>query len=279
MTKKLLLLYSLFYIHLSFSQEDRKFIFGIIKADSLSVENIHIVNKNTNKGTLSNEYGEFKIPVKENDTLLFSAIQFQKKELIITKQNFNNLAVSIYLKAAITNLEEVIINQHNLTGTLTIDSENYKDQMPKINPDALDFSNIDFSKPVVSDEDFVDKSKPPDAGKLTDPNIPVGGNVLGLLSPLIDKVKNIGRRKRKLRAEKNKYFYEAKNAPDNIRNDFGDMFFTTTLKIPVSQIDHFIKYCQPKGIIDLYLNDQKIELTELMINESKVFLKPIKNEE
>ncbi len=69
-----------------FAQEKQIVISGNIINDALSVENIHILNKTSNKGTIANKYGEFKIPIKANDTLIFSGIQFYKKEVLITQQ-------------------------------------------------------------------------------------------------------------------------------------------------------------------------------------------------
>jgi hypothetical protein len=84
MKNKILFILAFLYVLTAFSQNDRLLIYGKISVDSLSQENIHIVNKNAKKGTVTNIHGEFQIPVKVSDTLLFSAIQFEYKELIIS---------------------------------------------------------------------------------------------------------------------------------------------------------------------------------------------------
>ncbi|MCK4662377.1 MAG: hypothetical protein KAT68_05900 [Bacteroidales bacterium] len=45
--------------------------------DSSVVTDAHIININSNKGTISNNKGIFKIPVNKNDTLVFSSIGFE----------------------------------------------------------------------------------------------------------------------------------------------------------------------------------------------------------
>ena len=62
------------------TQGKRLTISGRIISDAPSIENIHILNINSNKGTISNINGNFSIPVKENDTLVISGIQFYKKK-------------------------------------------------------------------------------------------------------------------------------------------------------------------------------------------------------
>ena len=69
------------------AQEVRKAISGKVQFNSVGIENVHVINKTSNRGTISNKNGAFKITVKENDTLQFSDIQFKTKTIIITKQD------------------------------------------------------------------------------------------------------------------------------------------------------------------------------------------------
>ena len=55
--------------------------------------------------------------------------------------------------------------------------------------------------------------------------------------------------------------------------EFGESFFIETLKIPREEIDDFIEYCKSKGISELYANNQKIEVIDLLLKESKVYRK------
>lgn len=254
-----------------YGQQKSTLIFGKITANSLSVENIHIINKNSSKATISNRYGEFKIPVKVNDTLIFSGIQFYKKEIRITRQIVKNKRITVALFQRINELEEVEIRAHHLLGNLTIDAKNVKDSVSKVNSLALDFSMIDFSEVIVNDLGDVQNQKPPDASQLTNPNIPIGGNILGIFELL-----KIGNRKRRLRNEQHLYEEKAKKAPKDLVDELGETFFTKTLKIPRENIDEFLEYCKPKGITDLYISNQKIEMIDILIKESKNYLKQLK---
>jgi len=259
------------------AQEKRVIISGTIINESKSIENIHILNKNSRKGTISNGQGNFRIPVKVNDTLIFSGVQFYKKEILINNIIVINRRITVKLFQKINELDEVEVRTHNLSGNIITDAQNVKDSISNVNPMALDFSMIDFSIPVINDIDEIDRIKPPDPNSLTNPNIPIGGNILGLLSfvldPVMDKIAEIGQRKRRLKHEKYLYEKDIKNSNDNIINDLGESFFIETLKIPREEIDDFIEHCFSKGIIDLYINNRMIEVIDILLKESKNYNK------
>ena len=65
--------------------QERVTVAGRIQGDSLYLEDIHILNLSSRQGTISNAYGEFQIPVKLNDTLIFSGLQFHTLGIIVGK--------------------------------------------------------------------------------------------------------------------------------------------------------------------------------------------------
>ena len=272
MTIRSTLFIFLFVTTLFYSQEQRVTISGRLISDAQSKENIHILNKNSNKGTISNKNGDFTISVKANDTLIITGIQFFKKEIRITKDIIENKTVSIIIFQKINELDEVELKANKLSGHLTTDAKNVKDSISKVNPMALDFSMIDFSQPVIYE---TDRTKPLDPTNLTNPNIPVGGNVLGLLSfvldPIIGEISKIGQRKR----EHEKYLFEKKikETPNIMVNELGERFFIETLNIQRDNIDSFIEHCKSKGILDLYIKGRKIEAIDILIIESKNYKK------
>jgi len=242
-----------FVILQCYAQEKQTVISGKISSDSLSVENIHIINKNSNKATISNQYGEFKISVKVNDTLVFSGIQFYTKEVLITQLLIKSNMITVTLFQKVNQLDEVEVKAHDLSGNLVTDANNVKDSVSKVNSIALDFSMIDFSKTVISDIDEIDRRKPPDISRLVNPHLQIG----------IGASFTIGSIKKK----------RTPTIPEKIRADLGNAFFTKTLKIPLEQIDFFIDYCKSKGIIDLYIKNRKIEVIDILIKESITYRK------
>jgi len=261
------------------AQVVRHSVIGHIDNDSLSVENIHILNKNTNKGTISNKYGMFKIPVKVNDTLVIDGIQFQKKEFIVTDKIFRNKAFDLTLLQKINKLQTVEIKNINLSGELLNDAKNVKKPVSRIVNGAFNFGKIDFN--VVDDIDAIDRMTPPDPFTGTSAQFHGGGNILGLLgyvlNPMVKEVSKIGARKRKRKRAKKAYKKAALTVPDKIREELGDTFFEEQLKIPKAQIDAFILYCKPKGIVNLFIAGKKIEMIEVLMKESEAFKISLKN--
>jgi len=237
--------------------QERIMLSGNITNDSISVENIHVLNKTSNQGTICNKHGNFKIPGKTNDTIIISGIQFYYKEILITKKQYLNRVIRIELLQKTNNLEEIEIKSHNLSGSLSIDADNVKKPISKIEKGALDFSMIDFSIPVVGDIDKIDRIKPPDISHLVNPMAPG-------ISAGVSLRKFTTKEDRKLKILKNN-----DTASTKIRNLFTDDFFTLTLKIPKEKIDAFINHCKSKGI----LGKKKIEMIDFLIKESKSYKK------
>jgi len=262
-----------------FTQEKQIVISGNIISDALSVENIHILNKASNKGTITNKYGEFKIPVKANDTLVFSGIQFYTKEVLITQQLIKNKSIIIKLFQKTNELDEVEVKAHNLSGNLITDANKVKDSISKLNSLAFDFSMIDFSKPIVLGIDEFSRSTTSSDKQLT----PSGNvNVLAILglvlNPLFKEVGKIGKKRKQRKNEERVYQKNAMNAPEKIIVELGEAFFTETLKIPSEEIIDFIGFCESKGIIAFYIEGKKMEVIDILIKESIVYQKSNKKD-
>jgi hypothetical protein len=274
MTKQLALLLFVVFSYQVHAQVVRHPIIGRVVNDSVSVESIHILNKNTKKGTISNQYGIFKIPVKENDTLIFEGIQFKKKALVITKHLLKNKSFDVTLIQNINELQTVEIKNTNLEGDLRVDAKNVKKPINMIASGALDFSHIDFN--VVDDIDAIDRSKAPNPFKGTSAQVQKGANLMFILTPILNGLSKIGQKKRRLKKAQKEREKIALTVPDKIRKELGDAFFVEQLKIPRDQIDAFILYCQPKGLVDLYMVGKKLEMIQVLVDETerfKAFLK------
>jgi hypothetical protein len=261
----------------SYAQEKRITIDGIIQSEEIEeieLEDIHIFNKNSRKGTISHANGEFEIDVKENDTLLFTGIQFYSREVPITKIVIQQKKLFTVLFLRINELREIELREHNLDGTLLTDSNKAPDSVSKISTKVSGPWEVDFN--VVDDYDAVDRVRPPDAASLTNPNIPVGGNILGLVSfitkPIVQGIKDLREDRRKSKYLDRVYEQQTSEALVNIEKEFGEDFFIKTLKIPKLQIEPFLKHCESLGIIDLYLTDKKIEVIDLMLKERENYV-------
>ena len=102
------LLSFLFTCFLASGQENRILISGKVTNDTIPIENVHVINKNSQKGSITNQLGQFKLSVTDKDTLMISDIQYQNKIIIV---NHDHLLTK-YLEI---NLLELMQVKHNMT--------------------------------------------------------------------------------------------------------------------------------------------------------------------
>ena len=79
--------------------------------DSIPLENVHVINKNTSIGTITNSKGEFKIPVLKNDTLFVSHINIKNKEISISEEIFSSKKITLHIASASFVLDEITIKK------------------------------------------------------------------------------------------------------------------------------------------------------------------------
>jgi hypothetical protein len=248
--KSLLFILIILFCLKIYGQTERAVIFGKIKGDSISLENIHIINKSSQKGTITNNYGEFKIPVKENDTLIFSSIQFEFKQHIVSLKELKSASIVIHLIAKINNLDEIVVKNHDLSGFLKNDLENtnLKNQV-----DAFSLNLPNAGKAPVTEVDFINR-------KIN--YYSKGGSLNKLYGWVSGKKKEL----KKLRSIETESVILLK-----IRELVTDKYLTETLNIKKEDIPAFIEYCKSKGIIKLFQQNKKDQVIDIIIKESITF--------
>jgi len=114
MLKKLLLYSALIVVSLGLAAQDQEkkviqFTGVIFGPDSVSIiPGVHVYVPKVGRGTTTNPYGFFSMPVLEGDSLVFSAVGFQRESFVIPKYDKDqSLKVVITMKEDIAFLEEV----------------------------------------------------------------------------------------------------------------------------------------------------------------------------
>jgi hypothetical protein len=149
-----------------------------------------------------------------------------------------------------------------MTGFLRFDrTDKPKDTLPRIDKGFYDFSKMDFAikdplyKPLVSE-------------KIADPamnNAPV----------TIAKIKFGGSSKKRKALRKKLNFKE--QLPESLKKIFGEHFFLVRLKIPKEKHHHFLEYCNPLGIEELYKSGKHLDILKILLKESKSYLLLLEN--
>ena len=238
--------------------------------DSTSLlKNIHVVNLNTEKGTFSNDYGQYRIVVSLGDTLRFSSVEFETVKKTITDRIYFSKKLNLVLENKNYVLNEVVVKEHDLTGNLSTDRK----KVPKdtIATMGKNLSNLidDISKksqkgilnkPSKKDSKLAEESK-----RNTDPTKSFNGldlgSIVGGLISLIPKNKSKKKSKKK----------SIQLLKNSILLDFGYDFFDQ-LKIPNDKIYAFLNYCSKFNIEELYEQGSKLNLIKFLEDKSNIFL-------
>lgn len=242
--KNQLLLFFLFFTVLAYSQEKRKLINGKILFDKTTVSDVHVININTNQGTITNNNGWFEIPVVIGDSLQFTHINYTEKHLVITKEIF-----------AKRNLEvELVENTYALDGFALEKPKSifYVDpQMippPIVNAKTL---NLPYANTIAQKDNSIASFR--------------SGAVVSL-DNLIGALNGNNRREKEL-----KKITLEDNRLSKIRKHFTDDFFITDLQIKKEHINPFLNYCIKKNIIAYFNKNENIKVTKILMDESKTF--------
>jgi len=222
-----------------YAQDNRVLLHGIIFSESLAIDNVNVVNKTTNKGTVSNKVGKFQISVKENDILQFSDIQYKTKKITINATHIKKKVIEINLMQNTNKLDEVVVqNMAKSLGLPNADKEPLKQTERKIN--------------------FYNK----------------GGMVnqlYGLISGDKKKLKILQKH-----LDEDEQLLDNKVNIQIIRNHFTDNFFINTLNIPKENIDGLIQFCIPKGIVFVFEKERYLEVVDLLIQNKETYLNNLK---
>ena len=113
----------LFFPIICFSQSNgQKLIEGTVYNDeSYSIEGVHVLNITSNYNTITDAKGNFKIYANLDDEIIFSAIQFKRKKIIINDDLLNSITIKVFLEQFVNQLDEVIVNSSGLSGNLSTD--------------------------------------------------------------------------------------------------------------------------------------------------------------
>ncbi len=126
--KKLLLLLFCISTITSFAQEVQRFMVdGRISAPTESdIEGVTLYNNSSNRGTITDENGEFKLAVALNDEIIVSAIQYATFKITVDQRTIDTKKLGIYLNPVVNELQEVTVRKYDLTGNLVVDVGNIK---------------------------------------------------------------------------------------------------------------------------------------------------------
>lgn len=233
--KQISLLFLLILSFQAYSQESRVMISGLVKSDSVVIEGAHVINLTAKIGTVSDVLGKYEIPVKLNDTVLFSDIQYENILVLINEADLFQKYVEVDFLVDINELEEVVI-ANNMAGSLGL-------------------PNAD-KKPLTQ----VERKR----------NFYRRGGVISKLQGLVSgETRKIKKMERMTEEDERKRARQIQIL--EIREYYKDEFFINTLKISEEDINNFISHCVSKGVIQMYNGERYLEIIDVFLNSIDTF--------
>ena len=240
----------LFICSLIQAQEKPILISGQILVEDAPLSDVHIINKTSELGTITNDNGFFEIPAKKGDVFIISHINLEIQQYEVTQKNITDKKVVIALENKTYLLNEIVIG--NTKGIFHVDKDIMPHNLPIVNAKTL--------KLPYAESEEVKKEK---LLKIAS-GLAIGlGGVLNALN---------GNNKREKQLEELKL--EDHNL-STIRKHFTDGFFVHQLNIKKEHINLFLNKNITSGIVQLYRKNKFLELTTVLLENSKTF--PQKN--
>ena len=228
-----------------FSQEKEILSGQIITEEPLNSP-VHIINITLEKGTLSELTGSFSVEVNPGDILLFSSIQFEKKQIQVTPKILQLGSIEVNLLPVLNELDEVRL--HNLSGNLAKDIQDIK----TYDPTALGYTFSDKKPLSIEERKFS----------------ALNSNPIGMIYGVIS-----GENKMLKKAiANNKLRKLVIKAKEQLPNEV----FTETLKLKENKIVDFLYYCSRKPNFKELVNKNDplilMEFVKGMITEYNEFI-------
>jgi hypothetical protein len=210
MKVSLLTTISLFSYQLCVSQTE-KVLHGKVVSNNNPLNKVEVINKTAKTSTRTNELGQFSIPAKEKDSILFFSKDYFFTRLKITKANidYNNILVNMIIKPE--ELKEVVVTTIKFDPVKSSQQDIDKIQLTKATGSLQKYTGV-YDGTITNGIDF----------------IRIGAGLLNLL---------------KKDTEEPKKKTSQTNFKKLIAASIPSAFFTRDLKLKPEEVDLFIEFC------------------------------------
>jgi len=265
MKKIIVTLFCTFSI-IAFSQDiDRITINGRIIVSAQDKEGVTVYNTSSNKGTVTDEIGEFKIDVAINDVVEFGALQFKDFTVVISEQILESKQMTVILVEEVNKLDEVVLLPFGLTGNLNADLENVRTY--NVSLDAVYFG-LDHIEDFQFSADYKTKAENV-AFNEYNPKVDNMLNLVNLAGFLVSQVADID-----VEEMTNQDKALNKTPFKNALEQYSVNFIHVNFDIPLDEMNAFVDYVENKGVDkSLLAKNKEVQFLERINQLSQSYLK------
>lgn len=223
------------------------------------IVNAHIINTTSQKGTFSDQEGNFTLKVQLNDVLEITSVQHHTKEILITNLILKHTKVNFYLHLKDYLLNEVEVKKTDLSGTLTTDAARIKKSKQQEVMENLGF------------DPFAKKLSPIDRKIHTATDGGLFKYYIFAATVSVDNIINsISGRTKRLKKEKK--LIENNSKLKDIENTFNE-YINKDLKISKDDISRFVYFSHLDSGFDEAYNNGDIAIIKFLKTQSLLFKK------
>lgn len=247
MKNTLSLLVTAFVCAVTFSQsQQRELLRGTVLYMNMPVANENVINNSAGEGTITNEQGEFEIPVKEGDELFFLALNYQMKRVVIDADILKKGRLVVEVNEKVMELDQVTVSPEDQKEFIRLRNEDFK---------GYDYETDETSEVINIAQD------PTVRGMQNGLNFV---NLFKLLAGTLKKSDESESPGIKL--------------SEALRQVYDDSFFVKDLGIPKESIEDFLVFCDERmPSRTLLQKSNEFELIDFLVNQSEVFRKTIQD--
>lgn len=221
--------------------EPRKILRGKVLYRNSNVANENVINSTAQRATITNDRGEFEIPARVGDELVFTALNYQIEVVEITEEIMERNRLVVEVNEKVTELDEVVISPENQEEFLQLRNEEFKEYSYDTDPTS-EVRNVAFESNNNRLQDGLNFV-----------------NIYKALASLVTKDKTPDQAPRLAVSEV-------------LRKVYDDRFFVVDLDIPQDEIGEFLIYVDDRiPARELLRKDNEFQLIDFLVEESKRF--------
>jgi len=230
---------------------------GRISSTTKDVEGVHVRNISQKKAVITDAKGFFSITAKVNDTIVFSAIQFKKKEIVLSNEMLDATSLIVHMEEAMNKLDEVVVTPYNLSGELGKDLKTLEID-PVVSASTLGLPNAGKKK-LIQSERLLREAAMPKFNMAMLTAIP--------FNPLINAITGRTKMLKERVARDKKYLMS-----QEVQKTFTDSTFLKTLKIPKDKMDDFMYFCEVDSTFETTVKSKdQLKIWEFLRKKSEVY--------
>ncbi len=226
---------------------------GKVTNSNKGIADVHVMNISSKRATITDAEGRFSISTKLNDTILFSAVQYKRMILVVSRAMLESRSILVPLEEFINELDEVVVRPYNLSGDLSRDMNSLNTEKVYV-ASTLGLPNA-YVKPITQAE-----------RKLYEAS--TGGGLVPL-NPIINAISGRTKYLKKVLASQEKYARTIR-----VREYYADSLFVKYLKIPENRIEDFMYFCEVDNAFSTVVDSHdKLKIWEYLELRSNAYLK------